>query len=62
MATEARKDPAMDMVAAPQLPSDWQERARRAAQQYQLPMPVEETESPADVERRLRRGEQKGGQ
>lgn len=46
-----------------QLPEEWQQRAREAAKNYNLPMPTtEEIGSSQEVERRLRQAEQEGGQ
>lgn len=46
-----------------QLPEEWQERARKAARQFKLPVPSnEEIGSPEQVEERLRQAEQEGGE
>lgn len=46
-----------------QLPQEWQEKARKAAKQFNLPMPTDQELGTAqEVEERLRRSEQEGGE
>ena len=50
-------------VEAPQLPQEWQERAREAARRFNLPVPTDDADaSPDELEQRLRQAEQGGGQ
>jgi hypothetical protein len=62
MASDTRTaDP--DTVEPPQLPAEWQERARRAAEKFKLPVPgQEEIGSAEQLETRLRQTEQEDGQ
>ena len=46
-----------------QLPLEWQEKARKAAKQFNLPMPTDQELGTAqEAEERLRRSEQEGGE
>lgn len=46
-----------------QLSDEWQEKARKAAKQFKLPMPTEqEVGSAEEIEQQLRQAEQEGGE
>lgn len=46
-----------------QLPDEWQEKARKAAEQFKLPMPTDqEVGSAEEIEQQLRQAEQEGGE
>ena len=46
-----------------QLPEEWQEKARKAAKQFKLPMPTDQEVGTAEeIEQQLRQAEQEGGE
>jgi hypothetical protein len=50
-------------TAPGQLTEDWEERARKAAREFGLPMPAtEDIGSPEETEEQLRQAEQEGGE